>query len=152
AIARERRLGLRAADDVVPVVAVEIELCGLEKLMQVLKPLANVVHPVLTRLPGDHRFLGETARNPAHGPRMCIAQRGNPPQSIFAAILPFEIAAQLTAVERFFPPGHSPRPIGAAGAKEDPMSPRISYVQPSTVTDEAMLAEFDRCAREGTPR
>jgi alkylhydroperoxidase family enzyme len=32
------------------------------------------------------------------------------------------------------------------------MSPRISYVQPSTVTDEAMLAEFDRCAREGTPR
>ena len=32
------------------------------------------------------------------------------------------------------------------------MSPRISYVQPSTVTDKAMLAEFDRCAREGTPR
>jgi alkylhydroperoxidase family enzyme len=32
------------------------------------------------------------------------------------------------------------------------MSPRISYVQPSTVKDEAMLAEFDRCAREGTPR
>ena len=32
------------------------------------------------------------------------------------------------------------------------MSPRISYVQPSSVTDENMLAEFDRCAREGTPR
>jgi alkylhydroperoxidase family enzyme len=32
------------------------------------------------------------------------------------------------------------------------MSPRISYVQPSAVTDERMLAEFDRCAREGTPR
>ncbi len=32
------------------------------------------------------------------------------------------------------------------------MSPRISYVQPSTVKDEVMLAEFDRCAREGTPR
>ena len=32
------------------------------------------------------------------------------------------------------------------------MSPRISYVQPSTVTDKDMLAEFDRCAREGTPR
>ena len=32
------------------------------------------------------------------------------------------------------------------------MSPRISYVQPSTVQDAAMLAEFDRCAREGTPR
>src|SRR5437899_10742623 len=30
--------------------------------------------------------------------------------------------------------------------------PRISYVDPSNVTDEAMLAEFDRCAREGTPR
>ena len=30
--------------------------------------------------------------------------------------------------------------------------PRISYVDPSTVTDPAMLAEFDRCAREGTPR
>ena len=25
-------------------------------------------------------------------------------------------------------------------------------MQPSTVTDEKMLAEFDRCAREGTPR
>jgi alkylhydroperoxidase family enzyme len=32
------------------------------------------------------------------------------------------------------------------------MSPRISYVQPSSVKDAAMLAEFDRCAREGTPR
>jgi alkylhydroperoxidase family enzyme len=32
------------------------------------------------------------------------------------------------------------------------MNPRISYVQPSTVTDEKMLAEFERCAREGTPR
>ena len=32
------------------------------------------------------------------------------------------------------------------------MSPRISYVQPSTVTDKKMLEEFDRCAREGTPR
>ena len=30
--------------------------------------------------------------------------------------------------------------------------PRISYVDPATVKDEAMLAEFDRCAREGTPR
>ena len=30
--------------------------------------------------------------------------------------------------------------------------PRISYVDPATVTDKAMLAEFDRCAREGTPR
>ena len=30
--------------------------------------------------------------------------------------------------------------------------PRISYVDPATVTDPAMLAEFERCAREGTPR
>jgi alkylhydroperoxidase family enzyme len=30
--------------------------------------------------------------------------------------------------------------------------PRISYVDPAAVTDPAMLAEFDRCAREGTPR
>lgn len=33
------------------------------------------------------------------------------------------------------------------------MSPqRISYVDPSTITDPDMLAELDRCAREGTPR
>ncbi len=30
--------------------------------------------------------------------------------------------------------------------------PRISYVDPATVTDQDMLTEFDRCAREGTPR
>jgi alkylhydroperoxidase family enzyme len=30
--------------------------------------------------------------------------------------------------------------------------PWISYVDPATLTDKAMLAEFDRCAREGTPR
>lgn len=29
---------------------------------------------------------------------------------------------------------------------------RISYVDPSTITDERMLAELDRCRREGTPR
>ena len=29
---------------------------------------------------------------------------------------------------------------------------RISYVDPATVTDPAMLAEFERCRREGTPR
>jgi len=29
---------------------------------------------------------------------------------------------------------------------------RISYVDPATITDEAMLAELDRCRREGTPR
>jgi hypothetical protein len=34
-----------------------------------------------------------------------------------------------------------------------PMSkPRISYVDPANVKDQAMLAEFDRCAQEGTPR
>jgi alkylhydroperoxidase family enzyme len=31
-------------------------------------------------------------------------------------------------------------------------NPRISYVDPATIKDAAMLAEFDRCAREGTPR
>jgi alkylhydroperoxidase family enzyme len=31
-------------------------------------------------------------------------------------------------------------------------NPRISYVDPATITDPAMLAEFDRCALEGTPR
>src|SRR5665213_2805862 len=30
--------------------------------------------------------------------------------------------------------------------------PHISYVDPNTVSDPAMLAEFERCAREGTPR
>jgi alkylhydroperoxidase family enzyme len=29
---------------------------------------------------------------------------------------------------------------------------RISYVDPSTIKDPAMIAEFERCAREGTPR
>lgn len=28
--------------------------------------------------------------------------------------------------------------------------PRISYVDPATVKDPAMIAEFERCAREGT--
>src|ERR1051325_12248353 len=47
------------------------------------------------------------------------------------------------------------RRCGIVRAKSDPggtMTPRISYVQPSTVTDKEMLAKFDRCAREGTPR
>jgi alkylhydroperoxidase family enzyme len=30
--------------------------------------------------------------------------------------------------------------------------PRISYIDPATVSDPAMRAEFERCAREGTPR
>lgn len=29
---------------------------------------------------------------------------------------------------------------------------RISYVDPATITDKEMLAELDRCRREGTPR
>lgn len=32
------------------------------------------------------------------------------------------------------------------------MAPRISYVDPTTIKDAAMLAELDRCRREGTPR
>jgi alkylhydroperoxidase family enzyme len=30
--------------------------------------------------------------------------------------------------------------------------PRISYIDPAGITDAAMLAELDRCRREGTPR
>jgi alkylhydroperoxidase family enzyme len=30
--------------------------------------------------------------------------------------------------------------------------PRISYLDPASITDPAMLAELDRCRREGTPR
>jgi alkylhydroperoxidase family enzyme len=32
------------------------------------------------------------------------------------------------------------------------MAPRISYVDPATMKDQAMLDELDRCRREGTPR
>src|ERR1700741_2796401 len=31
-------------------------------------------------------------------------------------------------------------------------APRIGYVDPATITDPNMLAELDRCRREGTPR
>ena len=31
-------------------------------------------------------------------------------------------------------------------------NPRISYVDPAAITDPEMLAELDRCRREGTPR
>src|SRR5580704_8885078 len=41
-------------------------------------------------------------------------------------------------------------------SREEPMSkmkpPRISYVDPATIADPDMLAELDRCRREGTPR
>src|SRR5689334_3095288 len=30
--------------------------------------------------------------------------------------------------------------------------PRISYIDPSMIDDPAMIVEFERCAREGTPR
>jgi alkylhydroperoxidase family enzyme len=37
--------------------------------------------------------------------------------------------------------------------RETPVNePRISYVDPSTIEDPKMLAELDRCRREGTPR
>jgi alkylhydroperoxidase family enzyme len=48
-----------------------------------------------------------------------------------------------------------PSPASAMPPKPGRMrmsKPRISYVDPSTVTDKAMLEEFARCAREGTPR
>src|SRR4051812_36339248 len=41
---------------------------------------------------------------------------------------------------------------GPNGEKPPMSKPRISYIDPATVKDEAMLAEFDRCRREGTPR
>jgi alkylhydroperoxidase family enzyme len=47
------------------------------------------------------------------------------------------------------------RVIKMQGTNRDktPMSkPRISYVDPAAVKDPAMIAEFERCAREGTPR
>src|SRR5437868_14780360 len=46
---------------------------------------------------------------------------------------------------------HSSR-AGKIRTGGSPRRPRVSYVHQSTVKDEAMLAEFDRCAREGTPR
>src|SRR5436853_5281026 len=45
------------------------------------------------------------------------------------------------------------RALARPQPEEQTMSkPRISYVDPATVKDQAMLAEFDRCRREGTPR
>jgi alkylhydroperoxidase family enzyme len=48
-------------------------------------------------------------------------------------------------------------PAGRPGRHLEPgrtsmKKPRISYVDPATITDAAMLAELDRCRREGTPR
>jgi alkylhydroperoxidase family enzyme len=44
-------------------------------------------------------------------------------------------------------------PASARERERSSMSkPRISYVDPASIDDKAMLAEFDRCAREGTPR
>src|ERR1700738_5708218 len=54
-----------------------------------------------------------------------------------------------TAGLRSESPGH---PRSAAARKTALAEPRISYVAPSKVDDAAMRAEFDRCAREGTPR
>ena len=45
-----------------------------------------------------------------------------------------------------------PRIIMFPGRKSSMSKPRISYVDPATVKDPAMIAEFERCAREGTPR
>jgi alkylhydroperoxidase family enzyme len=41
---------------------------------------------------------------------------------------------------------------GRAREEATMTGPRISYVDPATIADEAMLAELDRCRREGTPR
>jgi alkylhydroperoxidase family enzyme len=47
---------------------------------------------------------------------------------------------------------HPPRTIRRRRESHTMSKPRISYVDPATVTDPAMRAEFERCAREGTPR
>jgi alkylhydroperoxidase family enzyme len=39
-----------------------------------------------------------------------------------------------------------------ASEKSSMSKPRISYIDPAAVKDPAMIAEFERCAREGTPR
>src|SRR5471030_1454314 len=39
-----------------------------------------------------------------------------------------------------------------SGEEPQMSKPRISYIDPATVKDPAMVAEFERCAREGTPR
>src|SRR5690348_18482839 len=49
------------------------------------------------------------------------------------------------------PPPHPSGRGDQTGGQRMP-KPRISYVDPANIKDEAMLAEFDRCAREGTPR
>jgi alkylhydroperoxidase family enzyme len=41
---------------------------------------------------------------------------------------------------------------GRAREEATMTGPRISYVDPATIADEAMLAELDRCRHEGTPR
>jgi alkylhydroperoxidase family enzyme len=74
---------------------------------------------------------------------MCIAS-GEIPHNRFS---PQACHSPGAAVVAALPLRHYPH--RSAGGN---MSPRISYVQPSTVQDPAMLAEFDRCAREGTPR
>jgi alkylhydroperoxidase family enzyme len=75
---------------------------------------------------------------------MCIAS-GEIPHNRFS---PQACHSPPAAVVGALPLRHYPAQIATGGT----MSPRISYVQPSTVQDASMLAEFDRCAREGTPR
>ena len=109
------------ADDVVEIVAVEILLRDLDEFVQVLKALANVVHPgippfALWRLfrfwPHGHW------RDRAHRPEAkCIDQRRNPSQWIFATSLPFRFAA----VEWGARLRHSPRQrITSAGGTHEP--------------------------------
>src|SRR5262245_46751842 len=50
------------------------------------------------------------------------------------------------------PPAVSERPTANLGRRMAMTGPRISYVEPATIADADMLAELDRCRREGTPR
>jgi alkylhydroperoxidase family enzyme len=58
--------------------------------------------------------------------------------------------SRLSMLNEKFPAREDARPAGKE--KLGMPKPRISYVDPATIKDKAMLAEFDRCAREGTPR
>src|SRR6266702_1966646 len=52
------------------------------------------------------------------------------------------------------PAGASARMFFKRSASPEPTmtKPRISYVDPATLADSEMLAELERCRREGTPR
>jgi alkylhydroperoxidase family enzyme len=82
-----------------------------------------------------------------------LAQRaGNRVQLVTGAVRPTlplrPRCGNMPAKSKAAPAGR----IKVPGRTSSMSKPRISYVDPATVTDPAMIAEFERCAREGTPR